>query len=727
MTNESGNTGFAEQKLGYGVASAEYEAAGWLPIPLDGKVVKVKGATGRSGSVTPEKIKDWSTQFPEANTGVVANGWIAIDVDEHDEKHGAEEFLKLQRKHGKLPKTYKSSARGAESPAGQYFFRVDDVVPYESNPAPDIEIIHPAHRYSAVFPSEHPVLKTVYTWYDQDGNPLTGIPDVDSLPELPLGWVLAFSKPEALSLDYAQAYKGNLNEWIDWLDNSEPTHFTLELIETVETLQHIGHDGLLKLLIQVRDLQTNLWERGTRKAFDAIASKYFNTTREQDPTTEFNNLLRWVIGDKWVPQPQSSQTAREIVLKMLEQVEKLDESNFWNSRDSLKKIYSLGRKKVIAPYSLLGMVLMRTLHGIPWNVYYRSFRGTHALNSLGAFVGPTGTGKSLTLEVISDYVAFADSPISMGGDGSWTSIIEPGSGEAIPEHYMAWYEDESGKKRKDWKNANHSALFAFDEIGMLESRQAREGATIIEFAKQGWSGGVLGRELASGRGTMLLPKTYRFGMFANVQPARAGILFTPSAISGGLPSRFLFFSTQDSSARKEYDETPATVIKLPQVNWVGVDYIDALPSMNEAHRAESFKSVDGGLDELDSHLLLTRAKVAVALAVMDGRSELNEEDWELSKYVINHSKETRAQVLQVLKGAFGKEIARQGEAAGMKSAIAAEVADNRMILHVAKRIKQLRAEGVPELGQKGLRKRLRNNQRPYFKDAMKFLETNTDV
>ena len=724
MTYESETTKATEQKLGYGVAATHYEEAGWLPIPLEGKVVKVKGATGRSGSVTTEKIQEWSAVYPHANTGVVANGWIAIDVDEHDDKHGAKQFEELQRKHGILPKTFKSSARGADSPAGQYFFRVDDVVPYESNPAKDIEIIHPGHRYSAVAPSVHPTTQSVYKWYDQEGNPLSEIPEVDSLPELPLGWVLAFSKPEALSIDYTQSFTGNINDWIAWLDDTEPTYFTLELLETIESLQHIGHDGLMKLLIQVRDLQTNLWERGTRKAFDAIAAKYVATTRERDPNTEFNNLLRWIIGDNWVPQAQGNQTAREIVLKMMEQVENLDDRSFWNSRESLKKIYALGRKKVIAPYSLLGMVLMRVMHGIPWNVYYRSFRGAHPMNSLGAFVGPTGTGKSLTLDIVSDYIAFSDSPTSMGGDGTWTSVIEPGSGEAIPEHYMAWYEDETGKKRKDWKNSNHSALFAFDEIGMLESRQAREGATIIEFAKQGWSGGVLGRELASGRGTMLLPRSYRFGLFANIQPARAGILFTASAISGGLPSRFLFFSTQDSNAQKEYDDSPATVFRLPQVNWVGVEYIDALPSMNEAHKAESFQSVNGGLDELDSHLLLTRAKVAVALAVMDGRSELIEEDWELSRFVINHSKETRAHVLQVLKGTFGKEIAKQGEAAGLKSAIAAEVADNRMVLHVAERIKQLRAEGVPETGERGLKKRLRNNQRQFFQDALTYLDAN---
>ena len=261
-------------------------------------------------------------------------------------------------------------------------------------------------------------------------------------------------------------------------------------------------------------------------------------------------------------------------------------------------------------------------------------------------------------------------------------------------------------------------MFAFDEIGMLESRSAREGSTIIEYAKQGWSGSVLGRVLASGKGAMLMAKTYRFAMVLNIQPARAGMLFTDSAISGGLPSRFVFFSTQDPDGRKEFDPTPAKPIKLPFVNWVDVKYIDALPSMDAAHKEESFKAIDGGIDELDSHLLLTRAKVAVALAVMEGRSELIEEDWELSKYVIEHSKKTRANVLEVLRGQAGKAIARQGKAAGTKNAIAAEVEYERKIKTVITRLKSLIADGVPETGAKGLKKRLRNDQREYFEEAM---------
>ena len=92
------------------------------------------------------------------------------------------------------------------------------------------------------------------------------------------------------------------------------------------------------------------------------------------------------------------------------------------------------------------MVLIRVLHAVPWNVYYRSFRGSASLNSLAAFVGPTGTGKSLTLDVVESYVVFSDSPRSEGGDGSWTGITEPGSGEAIPDHYMTLVVDKDDPK-----------------------------------------------------------------------------------------------------------------------------------------------------------------------------------------------------------------------------------------------------------------------------------------
>lgn len=716
------NVKLTPPQYGYAIASTAYEHMGYKPVPLVGKDLLVKGATGNNGSVTAEKIETWRQQYPTANTGIVAHGWVAIDVDHHDDKFGADQLLELERKYGKLPKTWKSSARGADSPSGQYFFRVEEIVPYESDPTEDIEIIHPTYRYSAVAPSVHPDLGTEYVWYDPNGNVATELPDIDALPELPLTWTLAFSKPEHFGTSSVKEFDGDIQTWIDWLDDSEPTHFTLQLLEEVETLTHIGHNALLNLLIRVRDLETQLWERGVRKAFDAVAKKFYATTNNPEPEVEFRNLLNWVIGEGWQPAPKSLKTAREMMLNLVKNFEASDDKKFWNSRESLRNIYALGRKKVISPYTLLGMTLLRVLNTVPWNVYYRSFRGTVPLNSLAAFVGPTGTGKSLTLDATSSYIVFSDSPKRMGGDGSWKSVVEPGSGEAIPDHYMTWQKDEDGNGGLDWGHPNRAAIFAFDEIGMLEARQGREGSTIIEYAKQGWSGSVLGRELASGKGVMLAAKSYRFALFANVQPARAGLLFTAPAIAGGLPSRFLFFNTQDPLAKKEFDPTPAKLIHLPPVTWDGVQYIDALPVMESAHKEESFRAIDGGIPELDSHLLLTRAKVAVALAVLEGRSALIEEDWDLSEYVIQHSKATRDVILRELVGAQGAEIAKQGKAAGMKASIASEVEANRMIKKVAERIRSLRAEGATETGERSIKKRLRHDQRKYYDAAVEHLD-----
>jgi hypothetical protein len=388
----------------------------------------------------------------------------------------------------------------------------------------------------------------------------------------------------------------------------------------------------------------------------------------------------------------------------------------------LKCIYALSRKKVISPYTLLGMSIIRALNTVPYNIHYTSFRGSAPLNTLVAFVGPTGTGKSLTLDATNNNIAFSDSPISMGGDGSFTGVIEPGSGEALPDSYKHWVREEGLPPTHEYRHPNHAAIFSFDEIGMLEGRQSREGSTIVEYMKQGWSGTVLGRELASGRGTMLPAKSYRFSLFVNVQPARAGLLFSGPAIAGGLPSRFLFFSTQDERGRVEFDSSPAQLVKLPKVDWSDVAQIDALPVMQEAHMAEAFKSIDGGLEEMDSHLLLSKAKVTAALAVLEGRSHLIDEDWELAEFVIQHSIRTRDSVLKELSGVQNAELTRQGKAAGLKNSISAEIEASRNIKHVAQRIRILRSEGVPETGEKGLKKRLRNDQRKYFAEALELVK-----
>lgn len=550
------------------------------------------------------------------------------------------------------------------------------------------------------------------------------MPRPEDFAELPEKWVNGLMKGARLTdEDGRDPFGGELTTWEEWLNDEEPTPGAAQLIQSISARNHIGHAELLDYLLLIHTNRKDYWERGVKKALVALRERYLATTNEPNPEKEWTNAARWVIGKDWVPEAISNVTIVELSRKLFSSPDETAEREFWQSRQILRDIYKLGRQKTIAPWSLLGLILQRVLHTVPWNVYYETYKGPTSLNTLLALVGRTGTGKSTSLDVIDLNITFNDSNPDYALSCTWQGVVEPGSGEAMPDYYMTTTKDENKKPQKTWAHPNRAAMFGFDEVGMLEGRQAREGSTITEYMKQGCSGTVFGRVLKGGGGTMLPSRSYRFGLFINVQPARAGLLFTPNAIAGGLPSRFLFFSTQDKALRSEQDFSKPVPIVLPQINWSEVSTIRALPVMDEMHRDEQFKANEGKVEEIDSHLLLTRAKVAVALAVMEGRTELNEEDWELSKVVITHSVNTRKMVLDELSKATSQELARAGRAAGTKTAIAEEVVMDRQLRTTAKAILKKRADGLED---SEIRRTLNNRSRPFFNDALSFLEENPD-
>ena len=143
--------------------------------------------------------------------------------------------------------------------------------------------------------------------------------------------------------------------------------------------------------------------------------------------------------------------------------------------------------------------------------------------------------------------------------------------------------------------------------------------------------------------------------------------------------------------------------------------------MNDAHREDRFRRGEGSTDETDSHSLLTRAKVTCALAVLDGRTELNAEDWELAGMIMQQSNETRESVVKALKAAGAEELMKAGKAQGMKNAVAAEVAEDRATRKVAERIQSLRAQGLPETGKGGVKQKLNGTQRKLYDAACELL------
>ena len=69
-------------------------------------------------------IRQWWTQWPDANIGMLCRGFVVIDVDEHDPAvSGADSLREFEREHGALPDTWMQL-----TPSGgtHYFFSCDD-------------------------------------------------------------------------------------------------------------------------------------------------------------------------------------------------------------------------------------------------------------------------------------------------------------------------------------------------------------------------------------------------------------------------------------------------------------------------------------------------------------------------------------------------------------------------------------------------------------------------
>lgn len=405
---------------------------------------------------------------------------------------------------------------------------------------------------------------------------------------------------------------------------------------------------------------------------------------------------------------------------------------FWQSRPYLTQIRYVADCKGQSPWPMLGWSLIRALHTVPYDVRYKSLIGEQALNSLVGISGPTGAGKTISANLVEEHLIFPDNNPEKIFTKTWAGRTPPGSGEAMPDFYV-----EAAPLDKDeeeavffshhrdrlsethvWKHPNHAAVFFFDEGGKLESLNSRQGSTVTEYMKEGWSGSEFGRTLASGRGIILPKNSYRFACVINTQPKRSGALFTDEAIAGGLQGRFLWFDVTADINRHLVTYEDVDPVYIPHIDWSGVKHIRALASMNLAHQQHHWNALDGHVTDTESHILLTKAKVAVGLAVLDGRVELNDEDWQLAEVIIQHTNETRSTIQEVLKEEYRRSVISDGKRAAVKVGFSEEERNRVRVETVAAALLRWRErEGKTKGGKSALSKL----QRESYEEADEFL------
>jgi hypothetical protein len=311
------------------------------------------------------------------------------------------------------------------------------------------------------------------------------------------------------------------------------------------------------------------------------------------------------------------------------------DAGFWSQTTELAHIHVFARSRRVSPYATLACVLRRAVACIePYVVLPPTVGDVVSVNLYTIAAGVSGQGKGAADAAGFAAVDFVDG----GGEIIDTRRPTIGSGEGLARLYKG-YKDQPGVTR---------AHLIVPEVKTLEALAGRQGSTLAGELLKGYVGEPLGFTNSS-RDTTTVVDAHRYRLCLGVgcQPENAA--FFLSREKDGLPQRFLWLPTIDPYAPEDRPDPidPITVVlphfpgdperrHLAQIPDAARDEIDA-------HRYRVLVGSDD-VDPLDGHLMLTRLKVAFALAVLHGHATIEEREWKIAGELIDVSVRVRAQM-----------------------------------------------------------------------------------
>lgn len=315
---------------------------------------------------------------------------------------------------------------------------------------------------------------------------------------------------------------------------------------------------------------------------------------------------------------------------------------FWTARPELAHIRQAARSRLVAPTAVLGAVLARIAAFTPPSSCVPPLVGGEAPLSLYiAFRGRSGAGKSSPVSAATALLP--DIPPGCAGP------LALGSGEGLVEAYLELVEetDDNGKKRKVKHQTRHGVLFMLDEGQALGEMASRKGSTIMPTLRTAWSGGDPGQANASAETRRSLPSnSYALGLISLWQDKAAAQLLAD--VDGGTPQRFVWMPTDDPGASADTPPWPGrlTWIRPPMMAMGGrvqPNPLDVHPSIARevAEARAAGLRLELELRELDAHRLLNKLKLAGVLAILNGRHNIDLEDWDLAERVLTMSDSVR--------------------------------------------------------------------------------------
>jgi hypothetical protein len=282
-------------------------------------------------------------------------------------------------------------------------------------------------------------------------------------------------------------------------------------------------------------------------------------------------------------------------------------------------------------------------------------------------VAQSGGGKGTAMAVASELVT---------GD---VDVRPIGSGEGMIECY--------NRRGDDPQAYVTSVMFDVPEIDTIGVMGDRSGQTTSVVLRNGFSGERLGFTYRGRTTAPVEAHTYRMTMIVGAQPSRAGALLEDTG--GGTLQRLMWFPGMDR--RVVADPTPYPVDglglnrtlngmfprRVELLNAVGP--IPVPPEVETEIREARASFMRNQIEESRGHALFAQEKVAFALAYLNGRTEIDLEDWRLAKIVSAVSDWTLGRVDEVYQESRLNEFRDRGMLKGAEYAAAERSKANEQV------------------------------------------------
>lgn len=720
--------------IGYAAAAETYWEAGWrgvLPLKRGAKWPPPKGFTGYDGGdPSYADVLQWSELYPDGNLCLrLPDGVIGIDVDAYGAKTGAAAFAEAVRRWGPLPDGPQSSSRDGDLVSGLRLFRVppgtllETVIVFPEMSIGDIEVIQRHHRYVVCWPSLHPEGRD-YWWRNSAGQ-LLGVPGLDDIPWLPEPWINGLKlTPKSLDIsaefDTRQALtagepsplvQARLAEAIKEMNMPGMSrHDTcLRHVMAILRLGAEGQPGVESALSLLREVFIAVLadpSRGEIRPRDVAFSEFNRMVSNGNVARELSQpgILDWFrtmlesggdIGAQIGIEAGSAGNAAALGSEDTESprpVGELEaiEQDFWTAREAHQVIYQAALARMGAPWAVFAACVARILALVPPTITLPAIIGNRgSLNWFGVVVAQSGGGKGTAMSIAS---ALVTGNVDVRPIGSGEGMVECYNRKGDPQEYVT------------------SVMFDVPEIDALGAMNDRSGQTTSIVLRNGFSGERLGFTYRGRSTAPVEAHTYRMTLLVGAQPSRAGALLEDGG--GGTLQRLMWFPGMDRRVTAELTPYPVDGLGLDRTlngllprqwelaNAAGPVVVppELETEIREARAAFMRNEVDG----VRGHALYAQEKVAFALAYMDGRTEIDVEDWRLAKIVGAVSDWTLGRVSEAYQESRLNEFRDRGVLKGAEYAAAerSKAAENltaadRVLRNILRRVDKAGPDGVP--------------------------------